>query len=268
MTGIKFRDFLTTSKPFKKLTKPVRKTGGRNRSGRITVRHRGGGHKRRYREVDFARKDFEIGARVEEIEYDPGRTAFIARIVYKNGKRAYVLAPQNLKVGDELMSSEKGLAMRIGNRMPLKEIPVGTSIYNIEINPGQGGKLSRSAGSSARLAAKEGKYANIVLPSSEVRKILSASMASIGVLSNPENKMINIGKAGRNRWLGIRPTVRGSAMNPVDHPLGGGEGKAPAGMKRPKNKWGKGIRGVKTRNKKKASSRLVIKKRKRKLRKK
>jgi large subunit ribosomal protein L2 len=268
MTGINFRDFLTTSKPLKKLTKPVKKTGGRGNSGRITVRHIGGGHKKRYRLVDFRRKDFDIPAKVEEIEYDPARTAFIARIVYKNGKRTYVLAPQNLKTGDEIISSEKGLAMKVGNRMPLKEIPVGTFVYNIELQPGQGGKISRSAGSSAQLVAKEGKYANLLLPSTEVRRVLSSVFASVGVLSNPENRMINVGKAGRSRWLGIRPTVRGSAMNPVDHPLGGGEGKAPAGMKRPKNKWGKGIRGVKTRDKKKASNKFIIKKRKRKPRKK
>lgn len=268
MTGINFREFLTTSKPLKKLTKAIKRTGGRGNSGRITVRHIGGGHKRRYRLVDFRRKDFDIPAKVEEIEYDPSRTAFIARIVYKNGKRSYILASQNLKVGDEVISSEGGLTLKPANRMPLKEIPVGTFIYNIELHPGQGGKISRSAGSSAQLMAKEGKYANLLLPSSEVRKILSSALASVGVLSNPENKMINIGKAGRNRWLGIRPTVRGSAMNPVDHPLGGGEGKAPAGMKRPKNKWGKGIRGVKTRNKKNTSNKFIIRKRKKKRRKK
>lgn len=268
MTGINFREFLTTSKPLKKLTKPIKKTGGRGRSGRITVRHRGGGHKRRYRLVDFKRKDFNISARVETIEYDPSRSAFIARIVYENGKRSYILAPQSLAVGDSIVSSDKGVKIKTGNRMPLKEIPVGSFVYNIELRPGEGGRLARSAGSSAQLSAKEGGFVNLTLPSSEVRKIIDRAAASIGVLSNPENRMVVIGKAGRNRWLGIRPTVRGSAMNPVDHPMGGGEGKAPAGMKRPKNKWGKGIRGVKTRNKKKASSKFIIRPRKKKKRKK
>ena len=267
MTGINYRQLLTgVKKPVKKLTKPIKKTGGRGRSGRITTRHIGGGHKRKYRMVDFNRKDFDIKAKIEAIEYDPSRTSFIARVIYENGKRSYVLAPQDLSVGDIIVSSQEGLAIKPGNRMPLKEIPLGTFVYNIELEPGRGGILVRSAGLSAQLTAKEGKYANLLLPSSEVRRVSIRSLASIGAVSNPENRMVNLGKAGRSRWLGIRPTVRGSAMNAVDHPLGGGEGKAPAGMKRPKNKWGKGIRGVKTRNKKKVSSQFIVRKRKKKKR--
>lgn len=268
MSGIEYRKLLSSEKPLKKLTSPIKKTGGRNRSGRITVRHRGGGHKRRYRAVDFARKDFDVKAKVEAIEYDPSRTAFIARIVYKNGKRAYVLAPQNLKVGDVVVSTSGSAQIKPGNRMPLKEIPVGTFVYNIEIDPGRGGSIVRSAGSSAQVMAKEGGYVNLALPSSEVRKISDKARASVGTLSNSENRMVTIGKAGRKRWLGIRPTVRGTAMNPVDHPHGGGEGKAPAGLKRSKNRWGKGIRGVKTRKKTKPSSKFILRRRKIKKRKK
>jgi len=268
MTGINFREFLTSSTPFKKLTAPLKKTGGRSSSGRITVRHRGGGHKRRYRLIDFKRKDFNISGRVEEIEYDPSRTAFIARVVYDNGKRAYILAPQDLKQDDKIVSGDSSAPIKPGNRMPLKAIPASTFVYNIELEPGQGGKLARSAGSSAQIMAKEDKYINLLMPSGEIRKILSTCSASVGVLSNSENRMINIGKAGRNRWRGIRPTGRGSAMNAVDHPLGGGEGKAPAGLKRPKNLWGKGIRGVKTRKKTKASTKFIIRPRKKKKRKK
>lgn len=268
MSGIDYRKFLTATKPFKSLTTSLKKTGGRNRSGRITVRHRGGGHKRKYRLVDFARKDFGVEAKVESIEYDSSRTAFIALIVYKNGRRSYILAPQDLNINDKVVSDKKLLSLKPANRMPLKEIPVGTFVYNVELRPGQGGKLARSAGSSIQIMAKEKNRVNLLLPSSEIRRVPDSSFASVGVLSNPENKMVSIGKAGRSRWLGIRPTVRGSAMNPVDHPLGGGEGKAPAGLKRPKNKWGKGIRGVKTRKKKKPSDKFIIRRRKKKKRKK
>lgn len=268
LTGINYREVLTTSRPLKSLTVPLKKTGGRGHQGRITVRHRGGGHARRYRLVDFQQKDFDIKARVETIEYDPSRTAFIVRLVYPNGKRAYILAPQGLKIGDTVISSQKPLAVSPGNRLPLKEVPVGTFVHNIELNPGQGGKLARSAGSACEVIAKDAGFVHLRLPSSEVRKIPEMARASVGVLSNPENRMVVIGKAGRSRWLGIRPTVRGTAMNPVDHPHGGGEGRQPRGLKRSKNLWGKGIRGVRTRQKKKPSNVFIIERRKRKLRKK
>ena len=268
MTGIEYRKVLTVSKPFKSLTKSIKKTGGRGQGGRITVRHRGGGAKRRYRLIDFIQNNLDVKARVETIEYDPSRTAFIARIVYPTGRRAYILSPQELKVGDSVVSSQKQLPINPANRLPLKDIPVGAFVHNIELNPGEGGKLARSAGTSCEVIAKDGGFVHLTLPSSEIRKISETARASIGVLSNPENRMVVVGKAGRSRWLGIRPTVRGSAMNPVDHPLGGGEGRAPRGLKRPKNLWGKGIRGVKTRRKKKPSNIFIIQRRKKKLRKK
>jgi len=268
MTGIDYRRILSgEKKPVKKLTKPLKKTGGRGRDGRISVRHKGGGHKRRYRLVDFdRRKGEDVTARVEAVEYDPSRSAFIARIIYAHGERAYILAPQNLTVGDEVRSSATRLAVKPGNRMPLKFMPVGTFIYNIELSPGRGGSLVRSAGSSAQVMAREGGRVNVRLPSSEVRQILEDALATVGSLSNPEHRMVSIGKAGRSRWMGIRPTVRGSAMNPVDHPFGGGEGRTGAGLKRPKNLWGKGVRGVKTR-KKKESDKYIVSKRKSKKRK-
>lgn len=266
MSGINYRDVLTVAKPEKFLTRALRKKSGRS-GGMISVRHRGGGAKRRYRMVDFAHQDFDRPARVETIEYDPNRTTFIARILYKNGKRAYVLAPRDLKVGDEIVSSAKRVPLKPGNRMPLKLIPSGTPIHNIELNPGQGGKLVRSAGGAAHPMAQEGKFVHVQLPSSEIRRIHEDALASIGELSNPEKAMITKGKAGRNRWRGIRPTVRGSAMNPVDHPLGGGEGRAPAGLRRPKNLWGKIIRGVKTRKRHKPSNVFVVSPRKKKPRK-
>ncbi len=268
MSGIEYRKFLSKkAKPLKKLVIKLKKKGGRNNQGRITTRHRGGGHKRRYRLVDFKREEKAKG-KIESVEYDASRTAFIARVLYQNGKRSYILAPQDLKVGDEVLSSNEKAPIKPGNRLPLKNIPLSTFVYNIELNPGEGGKIARSAGSSAQVAAKEGGFVNLVLPSGEVRKVLEKSLASVGVLSNSENRMVRVGKAGRSRWKGKRPTVRGSAMNPVDHPFGGGEGRAPAGMKRPKNKWGKGIRGVKTRKNKKASDKFIIKKRKKRKRKK
>lgn len=268
MTGIEYRKFLTTSRPLKSLTAPIKKTGGRGFGGRITTRHRGGGHALRYRLVDFVQKDFDLSARVETVEYDPSRTAFIARVLYPTGKRDYILCPQELKVGDTVVSSRGTVPINPGNRLPLKEIPVGTFVHNIELNPGQGGKLARSAGTSCEVIAKDGGFVHLRLPSSEVRKIPELSRASVGILSNPESRMVVIGKAGRSRWLGIRPTVRGTAMNPVDHPHGGGEGRAPRGLKRPKNLWGKGIRGVKTRKKKKPSNVFIVERRKKKLRKK
>ncbi len=265
MSVVDYRGALSAAPPEKSLTGALRKKGGRSR-GRISVRHRGGGAKRRYRFLDFARKDFDVNARVEAIEYDPNRTAFIAKIVYANGKRAYILAPQGLKVGDEVLSSTSSATIQAGNRMPLKFIPPGTSVHDVEINPFEGGKLARSAGGSAKVMARDAGFVHLELPSGEIRRVSENSFATIGELSNPERRMVVQGKAGRNRWRGIRPTVRGSAMNPVDHPLGGGEGRAPAGLRRPKNLWGKTIRGVKTRKRKKPSNVFIVERRKKKSR--
>lgn len=260
MSGINYREFLTVAKPEKSLTRPLKRKGGRSQ-GTISVRHRGGGAKRRYRMVDPAHQNFDRPGRVETIEYDPNRTAFIARVLYQNGRRTYILAPRGLKAGDEIVSSSKSSTLKLGNRMPLKLIPPGTRVHNVELNPGQGGKLARSAGGSAQVMAREGGFVHLQLPSSEIRRVPEDALASIGELSNPERGMIRKGKAGRNRWRGVRPTVRGSAMNPVDHPLGGGEGRAPAGLRRPKNLWGKVIRGVKTRKRNKPSDFFIIQRR-------
>lgn len=254
-------------KPFKKLLKIKKSRAGRSK-GRITVRHKGGGHKRKYRVIDFKRLDkLGIPAKVESIEYDPNRSCFIALIGYQDGEKSYILAPQDLKKGDEIIADEK-TSLKVGNRMLLKNIPVGTFIYNIELNPGQGGKIVRAAGNNAQVMAIEGGYAQLTLPSGEIRMVLEKAMASIGTLSKPEHTFVNLGKAGRKRWLGIRPTVRGSAMNPVDHPHGGGEGRAPIGLRKgPKTPWGKQAFGVKTRKKKKYSDKFIIKRRKKKKRK-
>ncbi|MBI4120441.1 MAG: 50S ribosomal protein L2 [Parcubacteria group bacterium] len=262
MSGIEYRKFITAAEPLKALVKTLKSKSGRNNTGRITVRHQGGGVKRQYRLVDFRQKLWDVPAKVEAIEYDPYRTSFIARVVYKTGQRAYILAPQGLKVGDEIAASQRPAALKHGNRMPLKDIPVGTGVYNVELSPGQGGKLARSAGVTATILAREGGYVNLSLPSGEVRKVLETCAASLGELSNPERKTVTIGKAGRSRHLGRRPTVRGTAMNPVDHPHGGGEGRQPRGLKRSKNYWGSGIRGVKTRRKKKMSSKFILSRRK------
>ena len=249
-------------RPFKKFLKIKKSKAGRSKQGRITVWHKGGGHKKKYRIIDFKRIDkIGIPAKVRSIEYDPNRSCYIALVVYKDGEKRYILAPQDLKIGDEVITDEK-VPLRPGNRMFLKNIPVGTFVYNIEIIPGQGGKIVRSAGNSAQLMAIEGGYAQIKLPSEEIRVVPEKSMASIGVLSNPEHSFENLGKAGRTRWLGIRPTVRGSAMNPVDHPHGGGEGRAPIGLRKgPKTPWGKQAYGVKTRKKKKYSDKFIISRR-------
>jgi large subunit ribosomal protein L2 len=230
--------------------------------GKISIRHRGGGHKKNYRMVDFVMNKLNIPARVESIEYDPNRSSFIALIVYKDGEKKYILAPQDLKIGEEIMTGEL-VSLKSGNRMFLKNIPVGTFVYNIELIPGQGGKLVRSAGDSAQVMAVEGGYAHLTMPSGEVRMLSENCLASIGSLSNPEHKFENLGKAGRVRWMGFRPTVRGTAMNPVDHPHGGGEGRAPIGLRKgPKTPWGKQAFGVKTRKKKKYSNKFIIKRRK------
>ena len=251
---------LSAVKPEKKLLVRLPKRSGRNNQGRITMRHQGGGNKKFYRLIDFKQDKLDIPARVETIEYDPYRTAFIAKIVYKDGERRYILASKELKAGNEIIVSENA-PLKDGNRLPLKNIPVGYFVFNIELNPKKGGQLSRSAGSYAQVLAQEGNYTNIKLSSGEVRKVLSEGYASIGQVSNQEYNLTNIGKAGRSRHLGIRPTVRGTAMNPVDHPYGGGEGKQPRGTRRPKTIWGKVTGGRKTRNKKKWSSKLIVKRR-------
>ena len=260
MTGVDF-SVLTKSYPEKSLTFGRKKTSARNNMGRITVRHHGGGHKQLYRLVDFKQNKYNVSGRVASIEYDPNRTAFIALIVYKDGEKRYILAPKDLKVGSIVIASEN-TPLTIGNRLMLKNIPVGTFIHNVEFFPGKGGQLARSAGNSIQVMAQEGGYTHLLLPSSEIRKVQDSGYASIGTLSNSEWNTITIGKAGRSRWLGIRPTVRGSAMNPVDHPYGGGEGRALRGTRRPKTKWGKITGGRKTRKKNKRSNTFIIRRRK------
>lgn len=236
---------ITKFTPEKSLTEPLKKHAGRNNHGHITVRHRGGGHKRRYRLIDFKRKKYDIPARVAGIEYDPNRSANIALLFYVDGEKRYILAPLGLKVGDMVMAGPNA-DIRVGNALPLANIPIGSQIHNVELTPGRGGQLVRSAGNTAQLMAREGEYATVRLPSGEMRMIHIKCMATIGQVGNIDHQNIVIGKAGRNRWLGRRPVVRGSAMNPVDHPHGGGEGKAPTGMN-PKTKWGKPAMGKKTR---------------------
>jgi len=253
---------LTSDKPFKKLTSSKKRRVGRSK-GRITVRHKGGGNKKLYREITFAEQKKGIPGIVKTIEYDPYRSSFISLISYKDGDWCYILAPQNLKVGDEIICNEK-TPLRKGNRLELKNIPVGSLVHNIEVKLGGGGKLAKSAGSSAQIITQDGKYTHLKMPSSEIRKVLDICYASLGQLSNIEHGMVNIGKAGRSRHLGRRPTVRGTAMNPIDHPYGGGEGKTQRGTKRPKSIYGKVTGGVKTRKKKKYSNKLIIKKRKKK----
>lgn len=252
---------LSKVKPLKSLTVGLRSRAGRNNQGRVTARHRGGGVKRSYRLIDFKQDKLNVPAKVFSIEYDPNRTVRIARLHYADGEKRYILAPDGLKAGDRLVSAEK-TALEPGNRMKLKNIPQGTAIHNIELHPGKGGQLIRSAGAAATVLAHEGEYVQVVLPSSEVRKFHGDVMASIGRLSNIEHSSIKIGKAGRSRYLGRRPEVRGSAMNPVDHPHGGGEGRQPIGLKHPKTPWGKPALGVKTRNKKKKSWKFIVRRRK------
>jgi large subunit ribosomal protein L2 len=250
---------ITKSEPEKSLLVPIRKTGGRNSAGRITSRHRGGGHKRFYRIIDFKRNKDNIPAKVVAIEYDPNRSARIALLSYLDGEKRYILAPKGLKVGDRLESGEK-VDIRVGNTMPLKNIPLGTDVHNIEMKAGKGGQIVRSAGAFAVLAAREGDYATLKLPSGEIRKVRVECRATIGGVGNVEHENLSLGKAGRSRWLGIRPQTRGMAMNPVDHPMGGGEGKSKSGggRKHPKSPWGQIAKGLKTRNKKKASSKLIV----------
>jgi large subunit ribosomal protein L2 len=250
---------LTKKKPEKSLTHGFKRKVGRSRGG-ISVRHKGGGAKRLYRDVDFKRKKVDIPAKVVSLEYDPNRSAFIALVKYKDGDKSYILAPQDLKVGQGVVVSEKA-PLEIGNRMPLARIPVGFQVYNIEFEPGKGGQLIRSAGSSAQVMAQEGEWTHIKLPSGEVRKFRAQVWGSIGTLSNPDHGAVVIGKAGRSRKLGRRPSVRGSAMNPVDHPHGGGEGRTGIGLKHPKTPWGRPAHGVRTRKKGKRSNKLIVKRR-------
>ncbi len=259
---VEYKKVLTTKKPFKKLTIGKKSKTGRSK-GKISVRHKGGGHKRKLRIVDFKQNRFDIPAKVETIEYDPNRTAFLALIKYQDGKHSYILSPENLKVGDEIITSEKA-SFKTGNRIPLKEIPVGTTVHNIEMIPGKGGQLAKSAGVFATLSAKEDGFAKITLPSGEIRLIPEECLATIGQVSNLEHSMQKMGKAGRKRWLGIRPTVRGTAMAPNAHPHGGGEGRTGVGLKYPKTPWGKCAYGKKTRKKNKKSNKYIIKGRKRK----
>ncbi|MBH5320794.1 50S ribosomal protein L2 [Paenibacillus sp. GSMTC-2017] len=251
---------ITTSTPEKSLLAPLFKRAGRNNQGKITVRHHGGGHKRKYRIIDFKRNKDGIVGNVATIEYDPNRTSNIALIHYVDGAKAYIIAPKGLKVGDKITSGV-GSDIKIGNALPLANIPVGTVIHNIELKPGKGGQLVRAAGTEAQLLGKEEDYVSIRLSSGEVRRILSTCRATIGSVGNEDHELIKIGKAGRNRWLGKRPTVRGVVMNPNDHPHGGGEGRAPIGRKSPLSPWGKPTLGYKTRKKKKASSQYIIRRR-------
>ena len=259
MTSLDFAE-ITKSVPEKSLTTSLKKTAGRNNQGKITVRHHGGGSRRKYRIIDFKRRKDDIPAVVKAIEYDPNRTANIALICYADGEKAYILAPNGLKVGQKIMNGANA-DVRVGNCLPLENIPVGTEIHNIELYPGKGGQLVRSAGNSAQLMAKEGKFATLRLPSGEMRMVPVICRASIGTVGNGEHNLVKIGKAGRKRNMGIRPTVRGSVMNPNDHPHGGGEGRAPIGRSGPCTPWGKPALGLKTRKKNKQSNKLIVRRR-------
>ena len=259
MTGLDFTE-ITKNAPEKSLTVSLKKNSGRNNQGKITVRHHGGGSRRKYRIIDFKRNKDNIPATVLSIEYDPNRTANIALICYADGQKAYILAPQGLKVGQKIMNGEHAES-RLGNCLPLSLIPIGTEVHNVELYPGAGAQMVRSAGVAAQLMAKEGKYATLRLPSGEMRMVPINCRATIGVVGNGEHSLVNIGKAGRKRHMGIRPTVRGSVMNPNDHPHGGGEGRAPVGRPGPCTPWGKPALGLKTRSKKKASNKLIVRRR-------
>jgi large subunit ribosomal protein L2 len=247
---------ITRAKPERSLVKTLRRQGGRNFRGKITVRHRGGGHKRRYRLIDFKREKHGIPARVASIEYDPNRSARIALLVYADGEKRYIIAPLGLRVGDQVLSGP-GAEVRVGNAMPLVNMPLGTQVHNVELKLGRGGQLVRAAGTSAQLMAKEGGYVILRLPSGEMRMVLDRCMATVGQVGNVDHSNIKLGKAGRKRWLGIRPTVRGSAMNPNDHPHGGGEGRSPIGMPSPKSPWGKPTLGKRTRGRKPSDKYIV-----------
>ncbi len=255
MTSSTFQE-ITRSKPERSLLAPMRSKAGRNNQGIVTTRHRGGGHKRRYRVIDFRRDNHGIRGRIESVEYDPNRSARIALVVYDNGERRYILAPEGLKVKDTVVSGPEA-DIRVGNALPIRNIPLGTVVHNIELYPGRGGQLVRSAGLSAQLLAKEGTTAQVRLPSGEVRYIDVNCMATVGSVSNSDHANINLGKAGRRRWLGFRPSTRGIAMDPGSHPHGGGEGRSPVGMKAPKTPWGKPALGKKTRRNKRTSKFIV-----------
>jgi len=260
MTTVDYKSTLAGKAPYRPLLMRLKSNAGRNSRGVITVRHQGGGNKKLYRLIDFRQDRLDIPARVESIEYDPYRSGFIARIIYRDGQRNYILAVKDLKVGDEIITSEKA-SLTPGNRLPLKNIPLGYQVSNIELKRGGGGKLARSAGSYAEVLGLEGKYVILKMSSKETRKVLAECLATIGQMSNPDYNLVNIGKAGRSRWLGIRPTVRGSVMNPVDHPYGGGEGRQPRGTRRPKTLWGKVTGGRKTRQPKKWSQKFILQRR-------
>lgn len=262
MTTVTYRGVLTADEPHKALTSGIKRGVGRNNAGRITVRHKGGGHKRLFREIDFGYAKKGIPARVETIEYDPNRTGFIGLVVYRDGERRYTLLPKTVLVNTTLESGEK-VPVIPGNRMPLSSMPIGTFVFNVEIKPGQGGKLGRSAGVHIEVVALDQGYVSLKMPSSEVRKVPANCWATVGDVSNTEHHLETIGKAGRSRWMGIRPTVRGTAMNPVDHPHGGGEGRQGRGLRRAKSAWGKPTgKGQKTRTPKKYSNRLIVSRRK------
>ena len=252
---------ITTSAPEKSLLVTKKKSGGRNNQGRMTVRHIGGGAKRKYRLIDYKRNKFDIPARVTTIEYDPNRTANIALLTYKDGEKRYIIAPKGLEVGAIVISS-KNADIKVGNTLPLEAIPVGTVVHNVELKPGKGAEIARSAGASAQILGREGKYVLLRLQSGETRKVLGTCLATIGTVGNEDYELVNIGKAGRTRHMGIRPTNRGSVMNPNDHPHGGGEGRTPIGRKGPVTPWGKPALGYKTRKNKKASSKLIVSARK------
>ena len=260
MTNVTYHGVLTKTSPTKSLTHGFRRSVGRNSAGRITMRHKGGGHKRLLRDVDFLYNKKEIPATIKSIEYDPNRSAFIGLAVYKDGEKRYVVVPKSVKPGDTFIVSPKA-PLTAGNRLPLKNIPVGTFVYNIEIKPKGGAKIGRSAGIFAQVVANADGYTNLKMPSTEIRKISEECEACVGVVSNDEHPLENYGKAGRSRWKGIRPTVRGTAMNPVDHPYGGGEGRQGRGTKRPKTMWGKVTGGRKTRTPKKYSNIFIVSRR-------
>lgn len=262
MTTLPYKELLSGDKPRKSLLSSKKRQAGRNNAGRITTRHQGGGHKRRYRDVDFTYNKKDIPAKIETIEYDPYRTAFISVALYADGERRYVITPKETKVGDTFIVSENA-PVKPGNRMPLGKMPSGTFVYNIELKLGAGARLVRSAGTYAEIVAHDAGYAQIKLPSSEIRKVSDLCYASVGAVGNENSRLVNIGKAGRSRWLGIRPTVRGTAMNPVDHPHGGGEGKQGRGLRRAKSMWGKPTgKGQKTRTPKKYSNVFIVSRRK------
>jgi len=261
MTGIEFRKVITATEPLKALTFGRKRHVGRNNYGRLTTRHKGGGHKRLFREVDFSYNKFDIPAKLVTVEYDPNRTAFIGLAQYADGEKRYVIIPKSMSVGDTFLVSENA-ELKVGNRVPLKKIGVGTFVYNVELKPGNGGKLGRAGGNFVQVIANDSGFTHLKLPSTEVRKVMDTCYACIGEVSNNENKLINIGKAGRSRWLGIRPTVRGTAQNPVDHPYGGGEQRQGRGLKRAKTRWGKQVgKGQKSRTPKKYSNNLIVSRR-------